>query len=184
MANRMNQRRRVTNTKKDDHQKVTGIHVYYDTKDRPIYFDVFTKTGYLIKDVEKTYNFYSMRFAIGIIGAIISYAFSLPLTFCAGIGIVLYLFMEFQFRRFLKNLTAFKNFVPQKKVGRIEAETTLESNKIALKGFLFLVLAVLLVLNCIQEQYTGIIMGINYLLALAAVGMALFEAYAFMKKPK
>lgn len=184
MANRMNQRRRPVSKKKDTEQKVSGINVFYDAKDRPIYFDRFSKNGYLIKDVEKTYNFYSMRFAIGIIGAIISYAFSLPMTFCIGIGIILYLFMEFQFRRFLKNLTTFKNFSPQKKVSRLDAETSLESNKILLKGFLFLVLAVLIVLNCIQEQYTGIIMIINYVLAAGAVLMSFFEGVAFVKKSK
>lgn len=184
MANRMNQRRRPVSKKKDTGQKVSGINVFYDAKDRPIYFDRFSKNGYLIKDVEKTYNFYSMRFAIGIIGAIISYAFNLSIAMCIGIGVVLYVFMEFQFRRFLRNLTVYKDFKPEKKIGRIEAEMGMETNKIALKGFLFLVLAVLLVLNCLEEQYTGVAMIINYILAAAALLYALFDFFVLAKKMK
>lgn len=186
MANRMNQRRRPVSNKKDRDvdQKVSGINVFYDSKDRPIYFDRFSKNGYLIKDVEKTYNFYSMRFAIGIIGAIISYAFNLSIGICIGIGVVLYVFMEFQFRRFLRNLTVYKNFKPEKKISRIEAEMSMETNKIALKSFLFIVLAILLVLNCIQEQYTGIVMIINYILAAISVLYALFDFYVLIKKNK
>lgn len=184
MANRMNQRRRPVSKKKDTEQKVSGINVFYDAKDRPIYFDRFSKNGYLIKDVEKTYNFYSMRFAIGIIGAIISYAFNLSIAVCIGIGVVLYVFMEFQFRRFLRNLTIYKDFKPEKKIGRIVAEMGMETNKIALKGFLFLVLAVLLVLNCLEEQYTGVAMIINYILAAAALLYALFDFFVLAKKVK
>ena len=184
MANRMNQRRRPVPKKKDTEQKVSGINVFYDAKDRPIYFDRFSKNGYLIKDVEKTYNFYSMRFAIGIIGAIISYAFNLSIAVCIGIGVVLYVFMEFQFRRFLRNLTVYKDFKPEKKIGRIEAEMGMETNKITLKGFLFLVLAVLLVLNCLEEQYTGVAMIINYILAAAALLYALFDFFVLAKKVK
>ena len=184
MANRMNQRRRPVSKKKDTDQKsVASMYFMMRKIVRSILIDS-RKIGYLIKDVEKTYNFYSMRFAIGIIGAIISYAFNLSIAMCIGIGVVLYVFMEFQFRRFLRNLTVYKDFKPEKKIGRIEAEMGMETNKIALKGFLFLVLAVLLVLNCLEEQYTGVAMIINYILAAAALLYALFDFFVLAKKMK
>ena len=92
--------------------------------------------------------------------------------------------MEFKFRRFLSNLTQMTNFVPEKKISKVDAERQKPLNKVILKIVLFILLATLLVINVKQQGYTGVVLYLNYAFAVASVFMALFELFACLTKNK
>lgn len=162
--------------------KVSGINVFEDDKGRPYYVDRFTKTAYLLKDVENTYKFYSMRFFLGLMIGIIAYSFHLSTVICVLLGVVGYVFMEFRFRVFLKRLTQNKNFKPKQKPGRVESEMQTDMQKVVIKLLLFIALGVLLIINAQQQNFTGFIQYANYAFVIFAFGMAIFEAYITVKK--
>lgn len=169
-------KRRVVNS------KVSGINVFEDDKGRPYYVDRFTKTAYLLKDVENTYKFYSMRFFLGLMIGIIAYSFHLSTTVCILLGVAGYVFMEFRFRVFLGRLTQNKNFKPKQKPGRIESEMQTDMQKVVIKLLLFIALGVLLIINAQQQNFKGFIQYANYVFVIFAFGMAIFETYIVVKK--
>lgn len=185
MANMKNKRsNRVKQVDKKTTPEIGGMNVYFDSRQRPVYYDRFSKRAYLLKDVEKTYQLYSMRFFLGIAAIVIIYAFKLPLWLCVVLGIAVYAFMEFKFRRFLSNLTQMTNFVLEKKISKVDAERQKPLNKVILKIVLFILLATLLVINVKQQGYTGVVLYLNYAFAVASVFMALFELFACLTKNK
>ena len=50
---------------------VSGWHVYKDERGRAVYYDVFSKTGYILANNEDRYKQFSMRFVLGAIGFIL-----------------------------------------------------------------------------------------------------------------
>ena len=89
---------------------VSGWHVYKDERGRAVYYDVFSKTGYILANNEDRYKQFSMRFVMGAIGFILMLMFDMPIWLCILAGVAVYGFLEFRFRRFLKNLTRVENF--------------------------------------------------------------------------
>lgn len=162
----------------------SGMNVYYDQRDQPVYYDRFTKKAYLLKDVEKTYQLYSMRFFLSFSAMVLIYAFSIPLWGCVLLGVAIYAFMEFKFRRFLSRLTQYRNFIPEQKVSRFDAESQAGFKKVLIKLILFLLLGVLLILNAYQEQYEGIVLYLHYLLAAFSFIMCIFECVVLIKMKK
>jgi len=51
-----------------------------------------------------------MRFVMGAIGFILMLMFDMPIWLCVLVGVAVYGFLEFRFRRFLKNLVRIENF--------------------------------------------------------------------------
>lgn len=162
--------------------KVSGINVYEDDKGRPFYYDRFTKYAYLLKDVEKTYQFYSMRFILGFVSMIVAYSFNIGLVYSILLGVLIYGFTEYRFRVFLSRLTKNKNFVPKSKASRVEAELKNKTEKIGLKCILFVALGVLLIVNAKQENFEGFVVIVNYAFVLFSFLMAIFEGFVFIKK--
>lgn len=164
--------------------KAGVFNVYEDNKGRSIYYNRLNHSGYVLTDNEKAYSTYSMRFMLGLIVAVFAYMFNLPIWMDVLIGIAAYLIMEYRFRVFLKRLPQIPNYVPAKRQSKISAETDQDMKKIVLKMILFLVFAVLIVINAQMENYTGIILILNY--ALAGLGLAMFviELRAIILKGK
>lgn len=162
--------------------KVSGINVFEDEKGRPYYVDRFTKRAYLLKDVERTYKFYSMRFFLGLMIAIIAYSFDIAMIYCILLGLAGYLFMEYRFRVFLSRLTKSENFKPKQKPGRVESEMQTDMQKVVIKFLLFIALGVLLIINAQQQNFTGFIQYANYAFVIFAFVMAVFEGYIVIKK--
>lgn len=89
---------------------VSGWHVYKDERGRAVYYDVFSKNGYILANNEDRYKQFSMRFVMGAIGFILMLMFDMPIWLCVLAGVGVYGFLEFRFRRFLKNLARVENF--------------------------------------------------------------------------
>lgn len=159
-----------------------GINIYHDDKNRQVYLNRLDHTGYVIDGQDKLFRTYSSRFFIGIVAAVMAYMFEIPTLFSVLIGIVAYFLMEFKFRKFLKTLPQIPNFVPEKRDSTIVAESNLAMNKIVIKIILFLSLSVLLVINADMQKYTGIMLYLNWLLAVFALVMVGIEIRAFLLK--
>ena len=117
---------------KDDKLKLGGIHIYEDSHGRAVYYDVFTKCGYVLDDREQAYRPYAMRFVIGIFAAVLTYMFELPLWMCLGLGVVAYGVMEVKFRKFLKTVPQMIDFKPKKRIGLVESAADDTKNRICI----------------------------------------------------
>lgn len=155
---------------------VSGWHVYRDERGRAVYYDVFSKTGYILANNEDRYKQFSMRFVLGAIGFILMLMFDMPIWLCVLAGVAVYGFLEFRFRRFLKNLVRVENFKCNEKMKSEASIKTLDTNKIILKMVLLLALAVLIIINAYNENYTGWMLTLNYVISALTFIFALYHA--------
>ena len=72
---------------------VSGWHVYKDERGRAVYYDVFSKTGYILANNEERYKQFSMRFVMGLIGFILILMFNMPIWLCVLAGVGVYAFL-------------------------------------------------------------------------------------------
>ena len=166
--------------------RVTGFNIYKDKRNRDIYYDVFTKEGYVITpEFVNKMNFYQKRLIIPIVIFALTYTVDL-LGFKFGVigasvfAIIAFVALEYLFRfRFLKSMIILPNFVPNKKENyfhQLAASTNLSS--LVLKGVLYLALGVLLILFGFQEQFKTLewIVCISITIVIEIVGC--FQLYA------
>lgn len=161
-------------------EKIGGFGVYRDDKGRPVYWNRFNKSAYLISGKTKPFRTYSSRFFIGIIAAALTYVFNMPVPLCIIIGLVVYVVMEYKFRSFLKTLPEIKNFNPRNHVGRVESEAKMDTYKIVLKIVLAILMGVLIYLNAIQQKLTGFYLYMNYALIGVAAILCIVEIRALL----
>ena len=147
---------------------VSGWHVYRDERGRAVYYDVFSKTGYILANNEDRYKQFSMRFVLGAIGFILMLMFDMPIWLCVLAGVAVYGFLEFRFRIFLKKCN--------EKMKSEASIKTLDTNKIILKMVLLLALAVLIIINAYNENYTGWMLTLNYVISALTFIFALYHA--------
>lgn len=166
--------------KRDSRQEIGGMNIFTDNHDRYVYRDPISKTGYLIEGRVKEFRTYSARFIIGLFAGIVTYVFQIPWYICIVIGIIAWFVMEIKFRSFLKHLPQIPNFTPAEKTDPIVAESKKERNTIILKLVLFIVVAVLIVINAYQSKFEGAVLILNYIIALGALYYAFREFKALM----
>lgn len=169
---------------KDDKLKLGGIHIYEDNHGRAVYYDVFTKCGYVLDDREQAYRPYAMRFVIGIFAAILTYMFELPIWLCILLGVVAYGVMEVKFRKFLTTVPTMIDFKPTKRVGLVESAADDTKNRILLKLLLYFALAVLIILNAYQQKYRGFMLALNYVISVFGVAFGVIQILAYIRKGK
>lgn len=169
---------------KDDKLKLGGIHIYEDNHGRAVYYDVFTKCGYVLDDREQAYRPYAMRFVIGIFAAILTYMFELPIWLCILLGVVAYGVMEVKFRKFLTTVPTMIDFKPTKRVGLVESAADDTKNRILLKLLLYFALAVLIILNAYQQKYTGFMLALNYVISVFGAAFGVIQILAYIRKGK
>ena len=155
---------------------VSGWHVYKDDRGRAVYYDVFSKTGYILANNEERYKQFSMRFVMGLIGFILILMFNMPIWLCALVGVGVYAFLEFRFRKFLATLPRIENFKCNEKMKSEASIKTLETNKVILKMVLLIALSVLIILNALNERYTGWMLYLNYVISALTLIFALYHA--------
>lgn len=166
----------------DTKNQVGGFSVYRDDKNRQVYLNRLNHIGYVITGHEKLFRTYSSRFFIGIVAAVFTYMFNVPLYLCIVIGIAAFIFMELKFRKFLKALPQIADFKPHNRVGTVQAEANTDIKKILTKILLFIALSILLLVNAYQQQYEGVILYLNYVLSACALVMCIVEVRALLLK--
>lgn len=171
----------------NNNQKAIGFNMYNDDRGRTIYYDRISKKGYLLgKKDESKYLFYSSR---PITGFIVGYlAFYLTNNWAVSIftGIVTYLVLLFFFRfMFLKDLTEIKNFSPSKKQPLLERMSDrFDTNRIIVMIILAVLLSIGSAVNAYVSKYEGLILYLNYLLAIGAFAFACFYVAVLIYKKK
>lgn len=155
---------------------ISGLHIYKDERNRPVYYDVFSKTGYILSNNEARYKQYSMRFMMGIIGFILMMLFNMPILVDFAVGIAVYIFMEVKFRKFLKTLVRIENFKCDEKMKSQQSIKTLDTNKVVIKMILLIALSVLIIINAQNEGYTGWLLYLNYVISILSFIFALYHA--------
>lgn len=158
-----------------EEEKIGGFGVYRDDRGRPVYWNRFNKTAYLLTGKTKPFRTYSSRFYIGFIAGALTYVFNMPLIACIAIGLLVYAVMEYKFRSFLKTLPEIKYFDPRNHVNKIEAEAKMDTYKIVLKIVLAALMVVLLYVNAMQHGYTGFFLYMNYGLCIIAAILCIVE---------
>ena len=154
---------------------VSGWHVYKDERGRAVYYDVFSKTGYILANNEQRYKQFSMRFVMGAIAFILILMFNMPIWVCLLAGVAVYAFLEFKFRQFLKTLVRVENFKCNEKMKSEASIKTLETNKVILKMALLFALAILIIINAKNENYQGWMLYLNYVISTLTFVFALYH---------
>lgn len=138
--------------------ELEGLYIYTDKKNQKIYLDPITKNGYVITpEKQNTFKVYSNTFLFGVLSAIFIYMiFEFSWWICLIIGVVVFAFLQWRFRRFLANCTMYKNYKPDKKNTReiYNSPTSL----IILKTVLYLVLGTLFVVTVALNYGKGDVM--------------------------
>lgn len=155
---------------------VSGMHIYKDERQRPVYYDIFSKTGYILANNEARYKQFSMRFMMGIIGFVLMMLFNMPLWVDIVVGLGVYGFMEYKFRKFLKTLVHVENFKCDEKMKSQQSIKTLDTNKVVIKMVLLIALSVLIIINAQNEGYKGWLLYLNYLISVLTFIFALYHA--------
>ena len=163
-----------------EEEKIGGFGVYRDDRGRPVYWNRWNKTAYVISGKTKPFRTYSSRFFLGFIAGALTYVFNLPIPLCIAIGIAVYVVMEYKFRSFLKTLPEIKNFNPKNNIGKIEAESKMDTYKIVLKIGLAALMIVLIYLNAKQQGFTGFFLYMNYGLCAIAAILCIMEIRALI----
>lgn len=166
---------------------LTGLFLYQEKK-RTVYYDIFTKNGYIINNAEaRTYMLWSTRYStLLLIGCLIFYATNnlllSILTPIAGIGIA-----EFVFRKaFLYKLPEIKNYKRPEKAGYIDETAEKESYfriiLLILSGFLLAFIIGSNINSGVYKDQLSVVVG--YVVAFGALFVAMLNVVALIKKLK
>lgn len=135
--------------------ELEGLNIYTDKKNQKIYLDPITKNGYVITpEKQNTFKVYSNTVLFAILSAIFIYMiFEFSWWICLIVGIVVFAFLQWRFRKFLANCTMYKNYKPEKKNTReiYESSTSL----IIIKMALYLILSVLFIVTVVLSYGKG-----------------------------
>lgn len=135
--------------------ELEGINIYTDKKNQKIYLDPITKNGYVITpEKQNTFKVYSNTVMFAVLSAIFIYMiFEFAWWICIIVGLAVFAFLTWRFRKFLGNCTMYKNYKPDAKNKReiYESPTSL----IILKTILYLVLGALFVITVVLNYSKG-----------------------------
>ena len=158
--------------------RLSGRNIYTDKKGRVIFYDMITKKGYLVdKKHENSALFFKNRFVVLLFAAILFGATFLTWLQAAVAWAVMMAIAEFAFRRgFLKKLEV---------VRRVSALQYIVENKAKGKVIvlivLYLLLAVLVILNAYVEKYSVGLCVLSGGIALVGVYFAILHIVALTK---
>lgn len=170
------------NKNKMNREELAGVNIYKDDHNRYVYYNVFNHVGYVLSDIQK-YKTYSSRFIIGLLAGILAYSFDLGVILSLLIGIAAYAFMEVKFRFFLKTQTQMPNFKRKKRPPRLITAASVETNKIYMKIFAYLLFGILIIyLPFSEENYSMLVKVLCIVIGIAAIGVSLFQVRALFYK--
>lgn len=159
---------------------IRGFNMYLDEKNQDVYYDVFTKTGYIIKeDKAKKFDMYKNRYILVFMGAILSVNFLFDLTWTIIASLILLIALEYSFRfKFLKSCPMIMNF---KKGKKAQFETHENKGKEIVRIILYLLFAGLIIANAYVAQLDQWLVGLSYVAAVIAV-YAAYRSLTYLRK--
>lgn len=172
--------------KKTPHEviRLSGRNVYTDRQKRTIYYDRLTKQGYYLhKEHEGKMQFFKNRFTIILFAAILCAGTFLTWTQAVLAGLITMTIVELYFRlSYLKKLEPATDIDFER---RISAMDYILKNKnkgaVASLAVLYLVFAVLIMLNAYLEQYNIGLTLLSGFLGLVGLYYCILHVIAFTK---
>ena len=164
--------------------RLSGQNIYTDKKNRTIYYDFISKQGYIVdKKHENQALFFKNRFAVIFFAAILCAGTFLTWLQAAIVFAVALVLAEFKFRKsFLKELEVAKDIDFERRLSPIKyIVENKEKNKVIMLAILYIVFAVLVVLNAYMENYTSALMVLSIALALFGLYCSIIHLIAFSK---
>lgn len=171
-------------TKPVEKIRLSGRNIYTDKKGRVIYYDFITKQGYLVdKKRENSAQFFKNRFVVLLFAAILFGATFLTWIQAAIAWAVMMALAEVMFRcSFLKKMEKVTDVDFERRVSALQyIMENKEKGRIGILAFLYLLLAVLVVLNAYMEKYS---LGLQILsggIALVGVYFSILHIAALIK---
>jgi len=150
-------------------KQIRAFNVYLDKNGNSIYYDRFSKCGYLLKEeVFPRFRTYNNRYMLAFMFGVLAYNFIANLLGTIIITIAIGLAMEYFFRKkFLAHLTKYPNFKPEIKASGKNSD---ESNfKVVVRLLLYLAFAILIVVNAYQQNYGTLSIVFSYIAAVIAL---------------
>lgn len=128
---------------------LSGRNIYKDKHGNTIYYQSKSNIAYRIKpDKENIFSTYQSRYVLALIAFVFFYfLFNLNIFLSLGLTILIALFLEYQYRSFLKKCPQSKGFVKQEKIKPIDQMIDLSKGSLILRICLYAALAILLVIN-------------------------------------
>lgn len=175
----------ATNTKTVNNVKrPSGINIYVDEKGRDVYYDVFTKRGYVIQEKNRaTYSKFENRYLLCLILIILLCSITNNYVLSIIIGVVVAIIYEVAFRfKFLETLVAINNFKPKEKYSIIDQiANSNQKQKTIIKAILYVALAVLIIINAYRQHLSTPLMILSYLVSVFGVASAVINTIALTK---
>lgn len=164
--------------------RLSGRNIYTDRHKRTIYYDRLTKQGYYLhKEHENKMQFFKNRFTIILFAAILCAGVFLTWKQAALAGIITMTLVELYFRRsFLKKLEVATDIDFERRISALDYILQNKSKgKVISLCVLYLVFAVLVVLNAYIEQYSLGLMLVSAGLGVVGVYFSALHAIALSK---
>ena len=174
----------VENKAKGKVIRLSGRNIYTDKKGRVIFYDMITKKGYLVdKKHENSALFFKNRFVVLLFAAILFGATFLTWLQAAVAWAVMMAIAEFAFRRgFLKKLEVVNDVDFERRVSALQYIVENKAKgKVIVLIVLYLLLAVLVILNAYVEKYSVGLCVLSGGIALVGVYFAILHIVALTK---
>ena len=167
--------------------RVLGLHVYNDERGRLIFFNIFNKKAYCVKDQRdyKKFSVFQTRLPLSIALGFIVIMFLDRFWFGIGAGVLVYVMMSVYFyAKFLPGLKEVKNFNKPSESFMMRFVEPLSDTRIIIAIVLIFLIAILLVVNVQISDYDEITEYLNYALAGGVAIFGFMIIGAFFKKKK
>jgi len=157
-----------------------GINMYLDDRDRDIYYDVFTKTGYVIKPKDaKSFNILKSRYSLVFMGAVLAVNFLVDLKLTIIFSLLIILALEYKLRfKFLPQCIALPNF---KKGRKAVVDSHEDKRKEVLRIILYVLFAGLIVANAYVANYGTLLIILSYIAGIVAL-IGAFRSFTYLRK--
>ncbi|MGM9947484.1 hypothetical protein [Floccifex sp.] len=168
---------------------ISGPNIYQDKVGNTIYFDKRNKMAYKIsKEKSKTFQTLQMRFILTLVAFILFYIlFEIHILISLAISAVIFIFMEYRFKKFLNTCPKSTNFDKKDKVKPIDQMIESSIQDLALRFGLYGILGILLIVNTFisnnVKNQNGLIVA-SYIVAIFALYMAFKYLSLIVRKTK
>lgn len=140
-------------------RQLTGYNVYHiHDKNQTIYYDMFTKTGYIITNqYVSRFSTWQMRLPLSIMAAAVLILFNVNIILSIVIGVGVFVVSTILFHTsFLKNLPIQANFVKPKSLGFFrDTASRYPRGVLNILCIMFFAMATVMIVNQLINKYTG-----------------------------
>ena len=168
-------------------RQLTGYNIYHNhDKNQTIYYDMFTKTGYIITNqYVANFSTWQIRLPLAIMASAFLVLFNVNLWLSILIGVATFAISTILFHTtFLKKLPVQVNFVKPKSLGIFrDIASRYPTRVLNIITIMFLAMATVMIVNQLITKYEGAPKTITIIFSSVAIVASLLLGYiAYLKK--